>query len=105
MKLTIEGKEIELKQTFRAFMIYENIQGEAFAAKSLTDILVFFYSIILACSQNYDFTWDMFIDMIDADPNLVTEFSTWLTASEENNAKLSAPVEKSEEAQSGEGKK
>ena len=44
MKVTFNEKEYELKYSFRAYMIYENIMGKSFSPQGLTDMIVFFYS-------------------------------------------------------------
>lgn len=86
MKVIIKENEIELKYSFRSFMIYENITGKSFQPTNLTDILIFFYSTILGSSKNAELKFDEFMDLIDIHPELVTEFSEWIsTTSEVNN--------------------
>ena len=85
MKVIINENEIELKYSFRSFMIYENITGKSFNPTNLTDILVFFYSTILGSSRNVELKFDEFMDLIDMHPDLVTEFSEWLTKTSEIN--------------------
>lgn len=80
MKVQINNKEIELKSSFRAYLIYENITGKSFqAVQTLSDVLCFMYATILASSKTTDISFDAFIDYIDENPEIVTEFSNWLT--------------------------
>lgn len=88
MKVTIKGKEIELKNSIRAYMIYENVEGKSFTFSSVSDLVTFFYCTIVSSSKDYSITLDEVIDEIDKNPNLIQEFSTWLESSITNQNKL-----------------
>lgn len=79
MTFNINGKEYQLKYSFRALMIYENITHKAFNPKTITDMIVFFYSIILAANKGCELMFEEFMDWIDDNPESVNDFSTWLT--------------------------
>jgi hypothetical protein len=80
MKIQILDKEVELKSSFRAYIIFENITGKSFqSVQTLSDVLVFMYATILASLKTTDISFDTFMDYIDSNPNVVTEFSEWLT--------------------------
>lgn len=82
MKVQILGRDIELKATFRAYIIFENITGKSFQQLStLADVLTFFYATILGSAKTTDISFDDFLDFIDANPNVVTEFSEWMAGS------------------------
>ena len=82
MKVQILGREIELKATFRAYIIFENITGKSFQQLStLADVLTFFYATILGSAKTTDISFDDFLDFIDENPNVVTEFSEWMAGS------------------------
>lgn len=84
MKIQILGRDIELKATFRAYIIFENITGKSFQQLStLADVLTFFYATILGSAKITDISFDAFLDFIDENPNIVAEFSEWMTG---NNA-------------------
>ena len=68
MEIVIKNKEVSLKYSFRALMIYENITQKSFNPKGISDVVVFFY------------TFDDFIDWLDANPTAISEFSVWLTS-------------------------
>lgn len=87
MKIVIKEQEIELKYSFRALIIYENIMNKSFEGRGITEILTFMYCVILGSQKGLEFTYDEFLDLIDTQPNLIKEFSEWLTATvEQNNA-------------------
>jgi len=79
MTFNINGKEYQLKYSFRALMIYENITHKSFNPKTITDMIVFFYSIILAANKGCELMFEEFMDWIDDNPESVNDFSTWLT--------------------------
>ena len=82
MKVQILGREIELKATFRAYIIFENITGKSFQQLStLADVLTFFYATILGSAKTTAISFDDFLDFIDENPNIVTEFSEWMAGS------------------------
>lgn len=95
MKFTYKEKEYELKYSFRALIIYENITKKNFNPTSISDILVFFYSILCSSGKGDVFDFNEFMDIIDENPSLVTEFSEWLTQTLTMNASLS-PIDKEE---------
>ena len=81
MKITIKikDKEIELKQTLRALIMYENITDKAFEPKTFQDILTFLYCIVLTSSKDYSLiTFDEFIDFIDENHQVLEDMIKWL---------------------------
>lgn len=89
MKVTINNNEITLKTTFRSYIIFENITGKSFTTMaSFSDVLVFMYSVILGSSKSTEITFDEFLDYIDANPDMVTKFTEWMSGTNEvvNNA-------------------
>ena len=83
MEITINNKQYKLKYTLRAMMLFEQITKKIFSIESLSDELVFFYSIILANNPDEPMNFDQFLDAIDNDPNLLVQFQNFLI--EENN--------------------
>lgn len=79
MVIRIKGTDIELKQTFRAHIIYEQITGNTFNPKNITDIITFFYSTVMACDKELTVTFDEFVEWLDENPEKLNEFVTWLT--------------------------
>ena len=76
MKLiTIKNKEYKIKQTLRALFIFEQITGRPFEIKTMLDNYIFIYSVIIANNPDNILDWDDFIDALDENPNLLTEFT------------------------------
>lgn len=80
MKLTYKDKEYELKYSFRALMIYENITQKSFQPKNLTDIITFFYSTVLSSAKE-PIDFNEFIDWLDEHVEELNNFSEWLMGS------------------------
>lgn len=79
MKLTIKNNEFELKYSFRALMMYENITEKTIELNTLTDILTFFYCVICSSNRDAALSFDDFIDWVDTNPTVVVDFREWLT--------------------------
>lgn len=81
MKVNIKDQEITLKYSFRSLIIFEEITGKTLTVpESLKDILILFYSVILASAKGslQDWTWDNFMDWLDENPEITVEFTNWL---------------------------
>ena len=96
MTLTIKDKEIELKYSFKAMMIFENIKGESFNPKTVSDIIIFFYSTILGSDRNLSLEFDDFISWLDDNPEKMTEFSNWLSSVVNKNKFISPEMTEKE---------
>lgn len=97
MKVNIKDTEIELKYSFRALMMYENIQNKSFNPKTLSDIIVFFYCITLSSApKSMTVMFDDFMDWIDAEPDVLNEFSQWLMDTLSRQHALAPEMEKQE---------
>lgn len=79
MKVVIKDKEINLKYSFRALMIYENITKKSFNPQGISDVVIFFYSIVVASSKDTSLTFDDFLDWMDENTTAINDFSLWLT--------------------------
>ena len=89
MNIQINGNEIEVKQTFRAHIIYEQITGQTFSPKNVTDIITFFYSSVMACNTDLTLDFNDFIDWLDENPNTLTDFISFLTENDKSQQALS----------------
>ena len=78
MRINIKDKEIELKYTFRAYIIYEQITDENFTPKGLKEIITLFYSFLMSSDRDNTITFDEFVDYLDENPTVLDEFSQWL---------------------------
>ncbi len=88
MKVTIKNKEIELRYSFRSMMIYEKITGTSFNPKGVTEIMIYFYSSILASDKNIDLSFEEFMNWIDENPNALNDFTMWITSTLTKNSVL-----------------
>ena len=94
MIVNIKDREVELRTSFRAYMLYENITQKSFAPTTMTDVITFFYCILITSAKEYDFKYDEFLDMLDDRPEYLTEFSEWLANEFNKNDRLSPETEK-----------
>ena len=79
MTIKIGDREIKLKYSFRALLLYENILKKSFAPETTTDVLVFMFCVIMGSAKDLQLDFNEFLDMIDENPHLMTEFAEWLT--------------------------
>lgn len=93
MTIKIGDREVELKYSFRSLMLYENIQNKSFEPKTTTDVLVFMFCCIIGSAKDIQLDFNTFLDMIDDNPQLVVEFSNWLTSEINKHNTLSAEEE------------
>lgn len=78
MKVKINDKDIELKNTVRSLLIYENITKKTFSGDSVQDILTYLYCVVLASSKDYSIKFNDFLDAIDDNPNILNDFTEWI---------------------------
>lgn len=97
MKVQIKDKEIVLKNTMRSLMIYEKVYGKTFQPDGLSEMLVYFYSTILASDKDIHLSFDEFVDHLDNNPDLLNEFAQWLTATSKVNKYVKNEEEQPEE--------
>lgn len=88
MKINIKNTEINLKYSFRSLMIYENITGKTLEPKGITDIITYFYCVIISSTKDIELDFEEFIDWIDEHPTMVVEFSSFLKQTVKNNNAL-----------------
>ena len=89
MKINIEGKNYTLKNTIRSLFIYEKIANKQFDGKNLIDYYILFYSNLLANNPDeFNLTFDEFIEINDQDINLFNQFIDFITKSNEVNNQL-----------------
>lgn len=89
MTITIKDKDIELKYTIRAMIMYENMTEKSFAPQSLTDIITFMYCVVVSSAKDYSIKFDEFIDYLDENPNIINDFGNWLTSNTNSNNNFS----------------
>lgn len=106
MKVEIENREIELRYTFRAYMIFEQITEHSFTGSNLSDFITFFYSVLMASDRELAIDFDNFIEWLDDNPDKLNEFTEWMIANTKKQSDLSSKKEvKDEKKESGSKKK
>lgn len=88
MKIKIKGKEIELKNKMRAYLIYEQITDKAFNPQTYTDLILYLYSLIIANDMTISLTFDELLDYLDENQNVINEFSSWILEQSKMNNEL-----------------
>ena len=89
MEININGKNYQLKNTIRSLFIFEKIAGKQFDGKNLIDYYILFYSNLLANnSDNFNLTFDEFIEVNDKDISLFNQFIEFITKSNQVNNQL-----------------
>lgn len=80
MKVTYKGKKYELKRTFRAMMLYENIANESYNMGNLNSVINMFYSMLVAAAykQNDTIDYDEFIDWLDENEKYYQAFVDYI---------------------------
>lgn len=94
MTIQIKDNTIELKQTLRSMIIFEKITERTFNIINISDVVIYFYSVVMASSLNSNITFDEFVDWLDNNPESFTEFNEWLTTEAEKNNKLTGKKKK-----------
>lgn len=97
MKITIKDKTVELKQTLRSAIIYENIQGKSPEnIETLTDIVVYIYAVIIGSDPSLKLTFDEFLDYVDEHPDIIESFNQWVLEINGLTAQLAKDVDEKE---------
>ena len=94
MTIQIKDNTIELKQTLRSMIIFEKITERTFNIINISDVVIYFYSVVMASSLNSNIAFDEFVDWLDNNPEAFTEFNEWLTTEAEKNNKLTGKKKK-----------
>ena len=84
MKIKINDTEIILKQSIRSLLMFENITGASYAPKSLNDVLLYLYCVVVASSKDYSIEYDQFIDWIDDNPTEFDKILQFIQQTDEN---------------------
>lgn len=79
MKITIKDHEVELKQTMRSLIYYENIMNKPFNPQeaSTMNLTVLFLCTLLASDKTLQLSYNELIDAIDDNPQMFVDYTTW----------------------------
>lgn len=78
MKIKIDNKDIELRVTMRAMIIFEKIADKAFNITTVTDLILYFYANILACYPDFNMTFDEFLSYLDENSDVFKMFTDFI---------------------------
>nr|DAY35030.1 MAG TPA: tail assembly chaperone protein [Caudoviricetes sp.] len=106
MKVTIKEQEITLKYSLRSLFLYERKTGESFSPRNIEQFCLYFYCVVCSSNKDLDLTFDEFIDeVIDPQPELMSEFAEWLNHVTMKNSFLSNAAQSQEKESKGKGNK
>lgn len=95
MIFKIKDTEVNLKNSLRNYLIFESITERSFVGNTLEDIILLFFSSTLAqVKDRISISYEEFLDLLDEQPNLITEYIKWLTEVNTNNNEISKHTEK-----------
>ena len=78
MKVVIKEQEIELKKTMRSYIMFESITDKAFAPKTLTDMVTYFYCVVMSSFKGLELPFEEVIDWLDEHDEMIQQFTQWL---------------------------
>ncbi len=79
MKIVFDGEEYEIRYSLRMYYTYEGITGSIFAGGTLLSVSILFYSALLASNDDFPYTFDQFVDVLDVNNTSLNAFNDWLT--------------------------
>ena len=86
MEVVIKEQKIELKKTLRSYIMFESITDKAFAPKNLTDMVTYFYCVVMSSHKGLELQFDEFIDWLDEHGEMLQQFTQWLAGVNEIEA-------------------
>ena len=84
--IKIEGKDLTIKQSFRALMLFEEMTNKTVneITESVADSMKMFYCILKANNvDTFNWNFEQFLDIIDEQPEVFTKFNTYLESLQE----------------------
>lgn len=96
MNIKIKDKDIELKNSFKAYIAYEEVAGESFTPKGLKEVITLFYCMSMTSDLTLAITFDEFIEWLDANPGELARFSAFLADTAKRNEGLAPKGEEYE---------
>ena len=77
MVFNYKDKEITLKFSFRADMLFEDATGKTFTAQSESEWLQYLFCTIVALTKDETLKFDVFLDWISENPTVFYDFIEW----------------------------
>lgn len=63
-------KDIKLKFKNRATMAFERLTGKMFELRTNSDLLIYYYAVVISSAPEIKLTFDEFIDILDNDDSV-----------------------------------
>ncbi len=79
MIINYNDRDITLKFSFRADMLFEDATGHSFAAASESEWLKYMFCTIVALTKDESMTFDDFLDWVSENPTVFYNFVKWYT--------------------------
>lgn len=96
MEIKIKENTYTIKYGFRSLMIYENLTGESFQPNGLNSLLTLFYACLMAGNKDATIEFNDFVDELDEQPEILTEFSNYIVSVLNKNNNISEKEEETE---------
>lgn len=75
ISIKIREKEYQIKQSFRTYMLFEELSGKQIGEiETMKDNIMLIYCTFKGCNKNFEFSFDEFIDILDENPEIFSEF-------------------------------
>lgn len=94
MKIKINDKEIELKYSFRAIIMWEQIQEKPFQPVTASDVMIYMYCIVCSSDKTVKITFDEFLDYLDENPKVIEDFTRWILENDAFNGQFNKEQKK-----------
>ena len=85
MKVTIKGKEYEIRFSLRVLFKHEEVCGHPFEGKRLQELYMLMHCALLALNEDYTLTFDELIDYCDEDKSVFETFQQVLSDSQKRD--------------------
>ena len=79
MTITINDKSVELKFSFRAEMLFEQINDKSFTAANTTEWIQQLFCYIIAMLGDGSVKYDEYLTWLDNNPSVLYDFIEWYT--------------------------
>lgn len=79
MEITINNKTVTLKKTFRSVIAYEQATKKTFNPSTISEMILYFYCVIIASDTELEITYDDFLNWLDDNENTLKDFTMWLS--------------------------
>ena len=78
MEITINDETVTLKKTFRSVIAYEQATKKTFNPSTISEMILYFYCVIIASDTELEITYDDFITWLDNNETSLKNFTEWV---------------------------